>query len=142
MTRPLMSTLVLLTALGCGGSTGLGESIDIHTRGVSFSRDNEAPAHVPFVIENHLLVPIYLERCGSAIMTATDRRDDEGWVPNDATTCITVYPMLPLILGPGTRVESAVGIAEAGTYRIRVGVATRPSHGYDWTVVSNTFVVE
>ena len=138
---------ILAAALLAGCDSALSPSTEVRVETLETTVDL-APvgaavgALIPFRVVNASDSPVFLAQCGGRIMTAVDRRGDDGdWVQYSGDGCVASLDMSPIELAPNARIASDRWIDEAGVYRFRVGSTRSSQAAIEWRTLSNPFVV-
>lgn len=137
----LLSVSLALLAAACDSSTSPADRLGISIAGTSFERGEAGLVAVPFEIVNEGARPLYVAACGDTPITTADRREDGEWVQHSSLACLTFVPSAPIELAPGERLEGTRPLGDAGRFRLRFGVAGRPSGETAWDAASGAFDV-
>jgi hypothetical protein len=132
-----VGTVLLL--VGCRSSTATESVIlDVGTDGATFSSGSS----IEFTVSNPSQSDAYVAACGPQLSVSVERQQEGDWVLYSEPLCQAVYPISPILVGPGAVIRGALSIDAPGRYRFRVLAAARPEDELRVGFTSNPFTVE
>jgi hypothetical protein len=141
MSRVLPVTALSAVVIACTEPTDPTDYLATETAETTYSSGAEGVG-VSFTVTNlNTRETYYVGACDDRVLAAVERREGGRWVNAAAAICLGIYSSAPIVLGPGQRTESIVGVSGAGLFRLRLVVARDRERQTSWMESSNSFIV-